>query len=511
MKDSDNRDIEADSSAAIAAEPGPIDDAIKRLAQLNPIAFDRVADAEAKRLACKIGTLRDEVKKVRRGDGGGTGNGQGRPIELPEVEPWPEPVDGAALLTSLVSTLRQYVILTYQQAVAIALWVLFTHAFNGFDVAPKLVARSAQKRCGKSRLAEVLERLVRLPLLTSGIKPAALLRIIEMHAPTLLLDEMDVAMKQDREMAEALRGLINSGFNRSGARYIMNVPTPDGGFEPRQFSTWAPQLLSGIGDLPDTVRDRSIEIEMKRKLKSEKVRRLRRNDGNDLHELQRRATRWAGDNMEKLHLCRPEMPQELSDRAADAWEPLFAIAGLAGGEWPERARTAAPALSGDSVIEDGNFETMLLADIRVISASDTRAITLNDEGKRITSANLVSALVEMADRPWSDYRKGKPITQNGLSRLLKDFGIRPGSIRIGHTPEDTKKGYLLDQFEDAFARYLPDQTVTPSQPKQTAPDSGFSNVTPGADVTDAKARKVAESATCDGVTDESTHRRGVRL
>src|SRR6202023_4119588 len=99
------------------------------------------------------------------------------------------------------------------------------------------------------------------------------------------LDEMDTAMKQDREMAEALRGIINSGFNRSGARFIMNVPTPGGGFEPRQFSTWAPQLLSGIGDLPDTVRDRSIEVVMKRKLKSEKVKRLRQRDGDDLRTL----------------------------------------------------------------------------------------------------------------------------------------------------------------------------------------------------------------------------------
>ena len=121
---------------------------------------------------------------------------------------------------------------------------------------------------------------------------------------SLLLDEMDAAMKRDREMAEALRGIINSAFNRAGARFIMNVPTPGGGFRAPQFSTWAPLLLSGIGDLPDTVRDRSIEIEMVRKRREEKVQRLRRRDGHDLNVLGRK--RWARDNLETLRAARQD-------------------------------------------------------------------------------------------------------------------------------------------------------------------------------------------------------------
>jgi hypothetical protein len=178
-----------------------------------------------------------------------------------------------------------------------------------------------------------------------------------MQAPTLLLDEMDATMNQGREMAEALRGIINSGFDRAGARFVMNVPTGDGGYEPRQFSTWAPQLLAGIGDLPDTVRDRSIEIEMLRKRTDETVKRLRLRDGADLKDLARKSRRWADDNLENLRNGRPEMPSGMGDRAADAWEPLFAIADLAGGDWPRRSRKAALALSGDDVLEDDNIGT----------------------------------------------------------------------------------------------------------------------------------------------------------
>jgi len=209
----------------------------------------------------------------------------------------------------------------------------------------------------------VLGRLVTKPLQASGISAAALLRVIEKHTPTLLLDELDTLMRGDAEMAEALRGLLNSGFDRATARIIKNVPVPNGGWEERWFSTWCPQALAGIGSLPDTVADRSIRIEMKRKRRSEKVARLRSRDGGDLLLLARMAARWASDNRFELAEAEPATPVELNDRAADAWEPLLAIADVAGGDWPQRARAAAIALSGKEE-ETVSLDTELLSDIR---------------------------------------------------------------------------------------------------------------------------------------------------
>jgi hypothetical protein len=414
--------VEAVHNRILAAEPyaskGPspddgekqrstsdLDDSaeIARLSRLPPLTYDREREAAAKRLGCRVGTL-DEQVRAERGETAST-PGQGRPINLPESEPWHELVEGAALLDALSSTIREYVIISDVQADALALWNIHTHAHDASDISPKLVLKSAQKRSGKSRLAEVLERTVARPLYTSGIRPAALLRLIESHAPTLLLDEMDAAMKQDREMAEALRGIINSGFNRAGARYIMNVPTEGGGFEPRQFSTWAPQLLSGIGDLPDTVRDRSIEIDMMRKRSDEKVKRLRRRDGDDLHVLGRKSARWAQDKLGNLRDALPKIPSGLSDRKADAWEPLFAIADLAGGDWPQRARKAALALSGEHIVEEDNVGTTLLADIRALFSDDAA-------GCQIKSEQLVEALVAIEGHPWAEFgRMRKPITK----------------------------------------------------------------------------------------------------
>ena len=484
----------------------PSDDAeIARLVRLPPLTYDREREAAARRLGCRVGTL-DDLVRAASGETAST-PGQGRPINLPCPEPWPVAVDGAALLDTLSSTIRDYVIVSDVQADAVALWSVHTHAHDASDVSPKIVLKSVQKRSGKSRMAEVLDRIVARPLFISGIKPAALLRIIEMQAPTLLLDEMDTAMKQDREMAEALRGIINSGFNRSGARFIMNVPTPGGGFEPRQFSTWAPQLLSGIGDLPDTVRDRSIEIEMMRKRSDEKVKRLRRKDGNDLQVLCRKSARWARDNVENLRDATPEMPYGLSDRTADAWEPLLAIADLAGGDWPQRARKAALALSGEHVVEDDNIGTMLLSDIRAIFGVDPQVYVTKDEEKQITSERLVVTLVAIEGRPWAEFgRRRIPLTKNSLARLLKPYKIRPGTIRVGPGEEDTAKGYKLAHFADVFARYLPalypqNQTVTPSQANKSTAFCASSTVTPLFDVTVENADNASVLAGCDGVTD----------
>lgn len=440
---------------------------LARLANLSPIDRDRERKEAAKRLGCRVSTLDEQIAALRCEV---SSAGQGQPIIFPELEPWDMPVDGSVLLETLSSTISKYVIVTPEQADAISLWSLHTHVHDAFDVSPMLVPKSAQKRSGKSRLAQVLERTVARPLLVSGIRPAALLRIIEMSVPTLLLDEMDAAMKRDREMAEALRGIINSAFNRAGARFIMNVPTPGGGFEPRQFSTWAPLLLSDIGDLPDTVRDRSIEIEMVRKRPEEKVQRLRLKDGNDLNVLGRKSARWARDNLEILRTATPQIPSGLGDRAADAWEPLFAIADLARSDWPLRARQAALTLSGEAGKEDGNIAAQLFMDIRIVFTTD-----------QIKSQTLVERLVAIEGHPWAEFgHNGKPITQNKLARLLKPYKIGPETIRLGPGEKDprekdpgekdTAKGYKLARFSDVFSRYLPDrfnQTVTPSQPNET--------------------------------------------
>src|SRR5271169_2960845 len=240
---------------------------------------------------------------------------------------------------------------------------------------------------------------------------------------------------------------MNAGFSRAFATLTMNVKTGDGGYEPGEFSCWAPLALAGIGDLPETVRDRSIEIEMKRKLATETVKRLRRRDGADLNDLARKLARWSLDSIDKLRTAEPKMPDGLNDRAADAWEPLVAVADLAGANCPNRAKAAALALSGDDLAgaKEEDIDTMLLCDIR-----DAFASRVSD---KLSGEALTAFLTGLEGRPWAEWKNSKPLTKNQLSRRLKKYGVVSGALELGGD-QGRLKGYRLADFEDVFTRYL---------------------------------------------------------
>jgi uncharacterized protein DUF3631 len=209
---------------------------------------------------------------------------------------------------------------------------------------------SATKRAGKTRLLEVLEPLVARPWLTQRVSAAALVRKIDAERPTLLLDESDTAFKGDKDYAEALRGLLNSGYRRSGHATI--CVGQGGNITSKDFSTFSPKAIAGIGELPDTVADRAIAIALRRRVKdgTEPCARWRERDGQaEAAPLHQQLVAWAGDHvLEQLREARPDLPAGSGDRQADCWEPLLAIADVAGGEWPARSRRAAVTLAGTS-------------------------------------------------------------------------------------------------------------------------------------------------------------------
>ena len=120
-----------------------------------------------------------------------------------------EPVDGEELLTELSEAIGAYVIMDEHQRDAAALWAAHAHAHDFRDTSPPLVIKSPAMRSGKTKLVEVLERLVPRPLFVSGITVSFLERAIEAHRPTLLIDEYDALTSNDPALAEAARAQLN--------------------------------------------------------------------------------------------------------------------------------------------------------------------------------------------------------------------------------------------------------------------------------------------------------------
>ena len=306
---------------------------VARLAALHSLDYERVREAEAKRLGIRrVAALDDMVKAARRGlgDKGGT-------MELPTPEPWSEPVDGIRLFQALVKAFKRYIVMEAGAAELLALWTIFAHAFKAFMISPRLAITSPQKRCGKTLVLEVLSHLVPKPLITANITPAAVFRTIDSNQPVLLIDEADTFLKGNQEM----RGILNSG-HRPATAFVMRLVGDN--HQPRKFSTRCPMAIAMIGCLPGTLADRSIPINLRRKLPRDRVERFRSDRTADLDELARKAARWAADNLTVLSEADPKVPPVLHDRAADNFRPLLAIADVIGGEFPLQVRRIAENL-----------------------------------------------------------------------------------------------------------------------------------------------------------------------
>jgi hypothetical protein len=383
-----------------------------------------------------------------------------------EPEPWPEPVNGRELLDEFRGLYAKHLVLQEGADAANALWTMHTYVLDAGSVSPILAFTAPEKRSGKTTALELHQALDHRALPTSNITSASLFRIVEAHAPTLLIDEAETFIRGNDE----LRGIVNSGHRRTTAQIVRCVGE---NHEPRTFSTWCPKAIALNGGLPGTIEDRSIVIKMRRKTRDERVARFRFEAVHKATaDLRRKLVRWAQDNLTALAQSEPAMPESLNDRAADCWRPLVALADLAGDEWPSLARNAAITLSGDK--EDTSIGTMLLADIRdIFDDPNSYADDIQDKN-RLPSGNVVTLLAQREDRPWSEWKNGRPMSTPQLARRLKEFGITPKNIRFSG---QVLKGYEREQFEDSWKRYLPSGTP-PSESATTlqpAPDVG-SNV-----------------------------------
>jgi putative DNA primase/helicase len=468
--------VELDARATKIDDRNETEAEIRRLAKLPSIEYDRERVPAAERLGIRVGVL-DKAVKGSRAESGET-KGQGRPFQVPEIEPWPDAVDGAALLAEIVNAVRRYVVMPDGAVEIIALWAFHTHCFDCFMHSPRLAVTSPEKRCGKTTLLDVLACLVARPLPTANATVSTIFRVIEMARPALLIDEADTFLKENDE----LRGILNSGHRKGGA-VLRNVGDDH---EPRQFSTWGPAAIAMIGQLPDTLDDRSVNCRLRRRKPSERVESFRSDRADHLCVLARKMARWGTDNEARLSAADPDMG-ELQNRTADNWRPLFALADLAGGPWPARARAVATA--ADAARTEQSIGIQLLADIR--AAFKTK------KSDRFSSEELTAHLNSLDDGPWSEFNNGKALSKARLARLLSRFNIGSGSIRLpdGHTP----KGYYLSAFEDAFATYLPPETATPPQPNSDGHCGAFENATASPPVAPSKTPQTNNDGHCGGV------------
>jgi Protein of unknown function (DUF3631) len=327
--------------------------------------------------------------------------------------------------------------------------------------------------------------LVLRPLPAANVSASAIFRVVEGFRPTLLIDEADSFLKDNEE----LRGVLNSGHRRGGG--VLRTVAVGDAFEVHSFSTYAACAIGLIGVLPGTLADRSVSVALTRRKPNEPVDPFRLDRVDRLVVLARKLARWTKDSAEAIAATEPEMPAGLYNRVADNWRPLLAIAAVAGADWLARGHKAALAGAGADVDEVSRLE-LLLGDVRDVFGG------LTGDTDRISSAHLIEKLVEIVPRPWGEYGKsGKPLTQNGLARLLKPLAIKPQVLRIG---TETPSGYFRHQFYEAWERFLSsDGEFKPqhlNKPDEMGTSDGFQSSTAESNVEVRKLQKSNNGGLC---------------
>jgi putative DNA primase/helicase len=421
---------------AAAVRPESDEEILQRLASLPPLEYERQRDGAAQTLGCRAPVLDKLVDAKRPKSEMKNSELQGHAVLLADVELWPETVNGADVLDKIAARLGNYVALPDGAADAIALWLAHAHTFESFECSPRLNISSPEKGCGKTTLRDVVALFVPRPLATESLSVAVLFRLIEAQKPTLLADEYDAWLRDNEE----LRGILNAGHRRGGQ--ALRCEGEDN--KVRAFNVYAPVVLCGIGALPGTLHDRSIVIRLERAKPGELRERFDSCHIEREIELRRKLARFCADNKARLEACDPVLPNGVFNRVADNWRPLFAMAEIAGGDWPQRAAATFAKLTAQNDADAQGIGTMLLADIQQVFNEISAG--------RVFSKSLVELLCAMSDRPWSEAHKGKPISETWLARRLNAFRVSPKTLRIG---DGRGKGYEAADFAEAFERYLP--------------------------------------------------------
>ena len=385
----------------------------------------------AKRLGEDVAALREEFAEFL-----GVGS---EPAET--TEPWPEPVNIAVVLQELGDKISRYVVMQKHQLMAAQLWTAHTWLYD-YQVpihSPILAATSAEPNSGKSTLVVAVGRAS--PRFSLNIEPTGptLYRYVDATKPTIAIQEADDLFTRKSD----LKHIINAGWTR-GPKIPRQVNIGSV-LHTVEFDPFTPKAIDMLGhNLPRTTRTRCIELRMRPKLKTEKVEQFNQLDDAEFAVLRRKLARFAADNAAALKDAKPILPSDLINRDAANWWLLLAIAELAGGEWPKRAREAAERLTRRGRRPSDGVQ--LLAAFKDIFATGR---------KEITSESVVAELHKDPTSIWAEYKYGGPITQRQVAHLLDAFDIDPVVVHPTKRSNSSPRGYKASQFVDVLTRFLP--------------------------------------------------------
>ena len=442
----EQRRVEKEAARQAELEQQRIEKELERKAKERAKAFDMLLklpvaqhEQELQRLAERLG---EDVAAVREELDELIGLERGAPT-FEKTEAWSDSVDAVSVLEEYSAKICRYVVCQPHHLTASVLWGAHTWLYD-FNIpihSPMLAATSAEPDSGKTTLIVVVVRACPRLSLNAEITGANVYRFVDAHKPTMAIDEADDLFVRKSD----LKHVMNVGWTR-GFKIPRQVRI-NGIWQTVHFDPFCPKAIALLGrNLPPQTRTRCIELRMLPKRQDEVVEEFNQLDDPEFAILRRKLARFAADNVATLKDAKPFIPSGLNNRAAANWRLLLAIAELAGGDWPRRAREAAERLSRNRR-QPSDGVKLLIAIKRMF---------LSSGAKVLASKTIVAELIKDPTDIWVEYNHGGPITQRQVAHLLSAYDIEPDTVHPTGRSWDSPRGYKLEQFEDIFARFVPD-------------------------------------------------------
>jgi len=419
--------------------------------------------------------------------------------------------------------LSDYMVLPEPTVLVVTAWVAAAHLMDVWDKFPHLAVTSPEKRCGKTTLLDLLYLVTPRARYTTNISPAALYRVIQAEKPTLLMDESQSLARKGSEASEVIREILNAGIGKNAK------VTRCGGerFDTiQEFSVFSPKVFALIGALDSVLADRCVPVRLERKATTADVQRYRSRVVEPRgHELREQLEQWCEANRDRVTEVYDRLePFDINnDRMAELLMPLQAVLTVAAGHGanglhglPERypRPTNQPAQSealavlqtyAEEIEARDREQEMQTPGVRLLVACRELFTCYPAEGPLkgkpvgfLATDELIARLVERAEEPWGTFNKGKPISREGLSNLLRPYGIKPS-----FNTKQTHRGYHASDFVEVFERYLPKRVPPlanpcnpfgPSNPKPNSKPPAKPGPKPGGSATGPKPGSFAEVA-----------------
>ena len=339
----------------------------------------------------------------------------------------------------------------------VALWIIGTYLWPELDVFPYLSITASTKRAGKTRLLELLKFTASNPQWMTGGTGPAMFYMIRDENPTLLFDE---AERLASEAAGIMREVMNSGYRRG--QTIPRVVDK----KTEHWPSYCPKAFSLIGDVNDTLRDRSIVIRLKRG-SPDKMDKLTRfvwsradTEGNAIGlavkaqvEENKKTLLDSFDSFAGLSFL-------TSDRDEELWTPLFVLCQVFAPKRVVELQRIAVDIATEKTAEAASYSDLNGAGSEQQAQNEEYGLVLlrhlaevMGAEQQITTADALERLYEMPTAPWRKFR-GTGLTPTMMADLLDAFRLTPKPVRFGKQfkgkGQPVKRGYTRADVQRAL-------------------------------------------------------------